>query len=103
MGPVKKISSPSKRKRKSPREASPKLSVKERKTRFKAVQDKYRTQRCQKESREKLKLKRDKKPKIAPEESDDSIAALLKTISVDIKTMKTDLKDNNQKIDSLNS
>merc|ERR1711954_527579 len=103
MGPVKKISSPSKRKRKSPREASPKLSVKERKTRFEAVQDKYRTQRCLKESREKLKLKRDKKPKIAPEESDESIASLLKTISADIKTMKSDLKDNNQKIDSINS
>merc|ERR1711954_545448 len=103
MGPVKKISSPSKRKRKSPPEASPKLSVKERKTRFEAVQDKYRTQRCLKESREKSKLKRDKKPRIVPEESDDSIASLLKTISADIKSMKTDLKDNNQKIDSINS
>merc|ERR1711954_410045 len=103
MGPVKKISSPSKRKRKSPPEASPKLSVKERKIRFEAVQDKYRTQRCMKESREKSKLKRDKKPRIVPEESDDSIASLLKTISVDIKSMKTNLKDNNQKIDSINS
>merc|ERR1712081_141150 len=101
--PVKKISSQSKRKRKSPPESSPKLSVKKRKTRFEAVQDKYRTQRCLKESREKSKLKRDKKPRIIPEESDDSIAALLKTISADIKTMKTDLKDNNQKIDSINS
>merc|ERR1712081_117455 len=101
--PVKKISSPSKRKRKSPPESSPKLSVKERKTRFEAVQDKYRTQRCLKESREKSKLKRDKKPKNVPEESDDSIASLLKTISADIKSMKSDLKDINQKIDSINS
>merc|ERR1712081_16719 len=100
--PVKKISSPSKRKRKSTPESSPKVSVKERKTRFEAVQDKYRTQRCLKESRERLKLKKDKKPKI-PEESDESIASLLKTISADIKTIKSDLQDNNQKIDSINS
>ena len=100
--PSKKISSPSKRKRKSPPESSPKVSVKERKTRFEAVQDKYRTQRCLKESRERLKLKKEKKPKI-PEESDQSIASLLKTISADIKTIKSDLQDNNQKIDSINS
>merc|ERR1711954_165547 len=100
--PTKKMPSPSKRKRKSPPEVSPKLTVKERKSRFEAVQEKYRNQRCQKESREKLKLKRDKKPKSNPDEDDDSIASLLKTISADIKTMKVDLQQSNQKIDSVN-
>merc|ERR1711954_470466 len=100
--PAKKISSPSKRKQKSPPEVSPKLKVKERKSRFEAVQEKYRTQRCQKESMEKIKLKRDKKQKTNPDEDEDSIASLLKTISADIKTMKVDLKESNQKIDSVN-
>merc|ERR1712112_166221 len=59
----------------------------------------YKNQRCEKESREKLKLKRDKKPK---SEDDESITSLLKSISADIKTMKVDLKQSNQKIDSVN-
>merc|ERR1711954_325164 len=63
------------------------------------VQEKYRNQRCQKESREKLKLKRDKKPK---SEDDESITSLLKTINANIESMKVDLKQNNQKIDSVN-
>merc|ERR1711954_232518 len=100
--PTKKTSSPSKRKRKSPPEVSPKVSVRERKSRFEAVQEKYRTQRCLKESREKLKIKRDKKPKVNPDEDDESIASLLKRISADISTMKVDLKENNPKIDSVN-
>merc|ERR1711954_425835 len=86
----------------SPPEVSPKLSVKERNSRFEAVQEKYRTQRCQKESREKFKLKREKKLKTNPDEGEDSIASLLKTISANIKTMKGDLKESNQKIDSVN-
>merc|ERR1712081_170090 len=96
------MSSPSKRKRKSLPEVSPKLTVQERKSRFKAVQEKYRNQRCQKETREKLKMKRDKKPKASPDEDEESIASLLKRISADINTMKVDLKENNQKIDSVN-
>merc|ERR1711954_432852 len=97
--PSKKVSSPSKRKRKSPPAVSPKLTVQERKSRFEAVQEKYRIQRCQKESKEKVKSKRDKKPK---DEEEESIASLLKRISEDINTMKGDLKVNNQKIDSVN-
>merc|ERR1712081_166213 len=96
------MSSPSKRKQKSPPEVSPKLTVKERKSRFEAVQEKYRNQQCQKETREKLKIKRDKKPKNKPDDDEDSIASLLKRISADISTMKLDLKENNQKIDSVN-
>merc|ERR1711954_328872 len=99
--PTKKMSSPSKRKRKSPPKVSPKLTVQERKSRFEAVQEKYRNQHCQKETREKLKIKRDKKPKTNPDD-EDSIASLLKRISADISTMKVDLKENNQKIDSVN-
>merc|ERR1711954_81513 len=90
---------PSKRKRKSLPAVSPKLTVQERKSRFKAVQEKYRIQRCQKENKEKVKSQRDKKPK---DEEEDSIASLLKRISEDINTMKGDLKVNNQKIDSVN-
>merc|ERR1711954_565529 len=97
--PTKKIASPSKRKQKSPPAVSPKLTVQERKSRFKAVQEKYRIRRCQKENKEKVKSKRDKKPK---EEEEESIASLLKRISQDINTMKGDLKQNNQKIDSVN-
>merc|ERR1712081_125987 len=99
MGPSKKVSPPSKRKRKSPPEVLPKLTVQERKSRFEAVQEKYRIQRCQKENKEKVKSKRDKKPK---DEEEESIASLLKRISQDINTMKGDLKQNNQKIDSVN-
>merc|ERR1711954_635191 len=100
--PTKKTSSPSNRKRKSPPEVSPKISVRERKSRFEAVQEKYRTQRCLKESRGKLRIKKDKKPKVNPDEDDESIASLLKRISADICTMKVDLKENNLKIDSVN-
>merc|ERR1711954_550513 len=100
--PTKKISSPSKRKRKSPPETSPNLTFKERKSQFEAVQEKYRNQRCQKLSRDKLKTKRDPKPKVSQDEDEDSIASLLKRISADISTMKSDLKVNNQKIDSVN-
>merc|ERR1711954_490213 len=69
---------------------------------FEAVQEKYQNQRCQKLSREKLKTKRDLKPKVSQDEDEDSIASLLKRISADISTMKNDLKVNNQKIDSVN-
>merc|ERR1712081_34257 len=90
--PTKKTSSPSKRKQKSPPEVPPKLTVKERKSRFEAIQEKYRNQRCQKQSREKFKTKRDHKPKATQDEKEDSIASLLKRISADISTMKSDLK-----------
>merc|ERR1712081_167148 len=69
------MSSPSKRKRKSPPEVSPKLTVKERKSRFEAVQEKYRNQQCLKESREKLKIKKDKKLKSNPDDDEDSIVS----------------------------
>merc|ERR1711954_34916 len=69
---------------------------------FEAVQEKYRNRRCQKLSRDKLKTKRDLKPKVSQDEDEDSIASLLKRISADISTMKSDLKVNNQKIDSVN-
>merc|ERR1711954_619712 len=69
---------------------------------FEAVQEKYRNQKCPKLSRDKLKTKRDLKPKVSQDEEDDSIASLLKRISADIRTMKSDLKVNNQKIDSVN-
>ena len=39
------------RKRKTPPENSPKLSVLERRSRFKRVQEKYKNQRCMKENR----------------------------------------------------
>merc|ERR1711954_524654 len=87
----------SKRKRKSP-PISPPVSVQERKSKFEAVQAKYR-ERCQKISREKQKIKREKKPK--PEE-DSSIESLLKSINANIESMKADLKENNKKIGSVN-
>merc|ERR1711954_300302 len=59
-------------------------------------------QRCLKESREKLKIKKDKMLKPKPDDEEDSIASLLKRISADISTMKVDLKENNHKIDSVN-
>merc|ERR1711954_287907 len=99
--PSKKISSPSKRKRKTPPKSSP-VSVKERKSRFEqSVQDKYR-ERCQKISREKIKTKRELKSKANQDDDENSVASLLKKISADICTMKSDLKENNQKIDSIN-
>merc|ERR1711954_57202 len=99
--PSKKISSPSKRKRKTPPKSSP-VSVKERKSRFEqSVQDKYRD-RCQKISREKIKTKRELKSKANQDDDENSVASLLKKISADISTMKSDLKENNHKIDSIN-
>ena len=48
-------------------------------------------------------MKREKKPKTPSEESDNSIASLLKIIHADIKVMKEDLKENNQQINTMNS
>merc|ERR1711954_290890 len=88
--PTKKINSPGKgRKRKSPPEMSPKVSVKERTTRFEQVRNKYKTQRCMKEiNHEKNESKKRRRPKTAPDEEESSIASLLKTISTDIKSIK---------------
>merc|ERR1711954_173570 len=109
----KRISPPKKtdkqeRKRKNPPEVSPKLSVLERKSRFERVQEKYRNQRCLKENKEKTKsdrskLKRDKPSKNNSEDSDESIASMLKKIHADITVMKTDLKENSSQISSINS
>merc|ERR1711954_246365 len=100
----KKQESPTKRntsaKRKTPH--SP-VSVQERLSRFEQVQNKYLRQRCQRElNREKMKNekpkgKKDTKVKNAPEE-DESLASMLKKIHADIQTIKTDLKDNTDKV-----
>merc|ERR1711954_539895 len=66
------------------------------------VQDKY-GERCQKISREKIKTKRELKSKANQNEEEEGISALLMKISADISTMKSDLKINNQKIDSVNN
>merc|ERR1711954_183608 len=96
------------RKRKNPPEISPKISVQEMMSRFERVQEKYRTQRCLKENKEKAKIekakqKKEKAMKTPPEEDDESIAALLKIIHADVKVMKADLKVNNQQITTINS
>merc|ERR1711954_147076 len=108
----KRISPPKKnerqeRKRKNPPEVSPKISVLERKSRFERVQVKYRNQRCLKENKEKTKAerskpKRDKPLKTNSEDSDESIASMLKKIHADITVMKTDLKVNSSQISSIN-
>merc|ERR1711954_378438 len=46
--------------------------------------------------------KKEKRPKNNPDEEDGSIANLLKTINANILSMKTDLKTNSVKIDSIN-
>merc|ERR1711954_360159 len=104
MGPPTKKTSPGKgRKRKTPPESPPKMTVKERTSRFKAVRDKYKNQRCMKEfNRVKNDNKKKKKPKNNPDEEEGSIANLLKTINANILSMKTDLKTNSEKIDSIN-
>merc|ERR1712081_102349 len=101
MSPPKKQVSPKGKKRKSPPETSPKLSVKERTTRFEQVKNKYRNQRCLKESnREKYDARKEKKPKTDDDES--SIADLLKKLNGNIESMKAELKDNSGKIDNIN-
>merc|ERR1712081_150696 len=101
MSPPKKQVSPKGKKRKSPPETSPKISVKERTTRFEQVKNKYQNQRCLKESnREKVDARKDKKPKT--EEDESSIADLLKKLNRNIESMKAELKDNSGKIDSMN-
>merc|ERR1711954_591200 len=101
--PTKKTSPGKGRKRKTPPESPPKMTVKERTSRFKAVRDKYKNQRCMKEfNRVKNDSKKEKKPKNNPNEEEGSIANLLKTINANILSMKTDLKTNSEKIDSIN-
>merc|ERR1711954_174463 len=108
ISPPKKSEKEQERKRKNPPEVSPKLSVLERKSRFEKVQEKYRTQRCLKENKEKTKMernkpKRDKTSKNQSEDSDESMASLLKRIHADITIMKSDLKENNSQISSINT
>merc|ERR1711954_347909 len=99
--PPKKQPSPKGKKRKSPPETSPKMTVKERTSRFEQVKNKYRNQRCLKEiNREKFDARKEKKPKTDDEES--SIADLLKKLNGNIESMKAELKDNSGKIDSMN-
>merc|ERR1711954_607541 len=106
--PPKKAEKERERKRKNPPEVSPKVSVLERKSRFERVQEKYRSQRCLKENKEKSKIernkpKREKTSKTPSEDSDESVASLLKKIHADITIMKTDLKENTSQIASINT
>merc|ERR1711954_434043 len=107
ISPPKKSEKERERKQKNPPEVSPKVSVLERKSRFERVQEKYRTQRCLKESKEKnknkrSKPKREKTSKTQSEDSDESVASLLKRIHADITIMKSDLKENTSQIASIN-
>merc|ERR1711954_415967 len=91
--PSKKTSPGKGRKRKSPPEISPKISVKERTSRFEQVREKYKNQRCLKENnRPRDAFKKEKKQKNIPQEEEGSIANLLKTINANILSMKSDLK-----------
>merc|ERR1711954_78723 len=101
--PLKKMSPGKSRKRTSPPEKSPKVSVKERTSRFEQVREKYKSQRCHKEiNRNREVQKKDKKTKSNQDEDEGSISDLLKTINANILSMKSDLKTNSQKIDSIN-
>merc|ERR1712081_15111 len=101
--PSKKTSPGKGRKRKSPPETSPKVSVKERTSRFEQVREKYKTQRCTKEfNRGRETNKKEKRSKNIPDDEEGSISNLLKTINANILSMKTDLKTNSEKIDSIN-
>merc|ERR1711954_341914 len=90
------------RKRKTPPETPPKMSVKERTSRFEQVKEKYKS--SGKEIRKEInRVKHDtkeKKPK--NEDEDGSISNLLKTINANILAMKSDLKTNSEKIDGIN-
>merc|ERR1711954_338068 len=100
----KKPESPPKRNTSAKRKTPPSpISVQERLSRFEQVQNKYLKQRCQRElNRKKLKNdkpkgKKDKKGKNSPEE-EESLASMLKAIHADIQTIKSDLKDNTDKV-----
>merc|ERR1711954_619892 len=104
-----KQESPTKRNASAKRKTPPSpVSVQERLSRFEQVQNKYLKQRCQRElNREKLKNdkpkgKKDKKVKNAPEE-EESLASMLKKIHADIQTIKTNLKDNTDKVTGVNT
>merc|ERR1711954_469309 len=90
------------RKRKTPPETPPKMSVKERTSRFEQVRDKYKSQRCMKEINRVKNEKKEKKPNNTPEDEEGSISNLLKTINANILSMKSDLKTNSEKIDGIN-
>merc|ERR1711954_226179 len=90
------------RKRKTPPETPPKMSVKERTSRFEQVKEKYKS--SGKEIRKEInRMKHDKKEKKPKKEDEDgSISNLLKTINANILAMKSDLKTNSEKIDGIN-
>merc|ERR1711954_285634 len=90
------------RKRKTPPETPPKMSVKERTSRFVQVRDKYKSQRCMKEINRVKNEKKEQKPKNTPDDEEGSISNLLKTINANILSMKSDLKTNSEKIDGIN-
>merc|ERR1712081_102987 len=98
LSPPKKNISPKGKKRKSPPETSPQISVKERTTRFEQVKNKYRNQRSLKEINR--DAKKEKKSKAEEEES--SLADILKKLNGNIEDMKADLKANSGKIDKIN-
>merc|ERR1711954_456810 len=90
------------RKRKTPPETPPKMSVEERTSRFEQVRDKYKSQRCTKEINRVKNEKKEKKPKNTSEDEEGSISNLIKTINANILSMKSDLKTNSEKIDGIN-
>merc|ERR1711954_365888 len=90
------------RKRKTPPETPPKMSVEERTSRFEQVRDKYKSQRCMKEINRVKNEKKEKKLKNTSEDEEGSISNLLKTINANILSVKSDLKTNSEKIDGIN-
>merc|ERR1711954_451283 len=90
MGPRKKTSF-------SPKGAN----VRDRKATFEKMQEKYRSQRNSKDTREKPKFKRERKGKPSPEKLDDPVGRLLREIHADMKDVKLDLKQSNSKLDGL--
>merc|ERR1711954_334605 len=104
-----KQESPTKRNTSAKRKTPPSpVSVQERLSHFEQVQNKYLKQRCQREMNrerqktEKPKGKKERKVKNAPDE-DESLASMLKKIHADIQTIKTDLKDNTDKVNGVHS
>merc|ERR1711954_215227 len=57
----------------------------------------------EKSKTDRTKTKKEKSLKTSSKDSDESIVSLLKIIHTDIKVMKSDLKDNNVQITSINS
>merc|ERR1711954_490181 len=87
MGPRKKTSF-------SPKGAN----VRDRKATFEKMQEKYRSQRNSKDTREKPKFKRERKGKPSPETLDNPVGRLLREIHANMKDVKLDLKQTNSKL-----